>query len=114
MWPHVLIFQLNRYLGLDYLIINLISAVGNRGRFAPGRGAGFRNDERGRGNYGGGRGFGRGDFNTRPDFGGRGGGRGGYSNRGTEVGYQRVDHMGPSGGRGSHTGSSGISAPAKN
>ncbi|XP_064943296.1 nuclear transport factor 2-like isoform X2 [Musa acuminata AAA Group] len=90
------------------------SRVGNRGRFAPGRGAGFRNDGRGRGNYGGGRGFGRGDFNTRPDFGGRGGGRGGYSNRGTEVGYQRVDHMGPSGGRGSHTGSSGISAPAKN
>ncbi|CAL9058887.1 nuclear transport factor 2-like isoform X2 [Musa acuminata AAA Group] len=90
------------------------SRVGNRGRFAPGRGAGFRNDGRGRGNYGGGRGFGRGDFNTRPDFGGRGGGRGGYSNRGAEVGYQRVDHMGPSGGRGSHTGSSGISAPAKN
>ncbi|CAL9121453.1 unnamed protein product [Musa acuminata var. zebrina] len=91
-------------------------ATGSRGkgRFAPGRGAGFRNDGRGRGNYGGGRGFGRGDFNTRPDFGGRGGGRGGYSNRGTEVGYQRVDHMGPSGGRGSHTGSSGISAPAKN
>ncbi|RZR96332.1 hypothetical protein BHM03_00025319 [Ensete ventricosum] len=91
-----------------------LPAVGNRGRFAPGRGVGFRNDGRGRGNYGGGRGFGRGDFSTRPDFGGRGGGRGGYSNRGTEVGYQRVDHMGPSGGRGSHTGSSGISAPAKN
>ncbi|CAL9100157.1 unnamed protein product [Musa textilis] len=91
-------------------------ATGSRGkgRFAPGRGAGFRNDGRGRGNYGGGRGFGRGDFNTRPDFVGRGGGRGGYSNRGTEVGYQRVDHMGPSGGRGSLTGSSGISAPAKN
>ncbi|KAJ8479205.1 hypothetical protein OPV22_022932 [Ensete ventricosum] len=65
------------------------SRVGNRGRFAPGRGVGFRNDGRGRGNYGGGRGFGRGDFSTRPDFGGRGGGRGGYSNRGTEVGYQR-------------------------
>ncbi|KAJ8476359.1 hypothetical protein OPV22_020086 [Ensete ventricosum] len=41
------------------------SRVGNRGRFAPGRGGGFRNDGRGPGNYGGGRGYGRGDFGSR-------------------------------------------------
>ncbi|XP_008789695.2 nuclear transport factor 2-like isoform X1 [Phoenix dactylifera] len=83
------------------------SRVGNRGRFAPGRGGGFRNDGiRGRGIYSGGRGYGRGDFNNRPDFGGRGGGRG----RGGDVGYQRVDHMGSNGGRGSRPGSSSISA----
>nr|CAD1820260.1 unnamed protein product [Ananas comosus var. bracteatus] len=87
------------------------SRVGNRGRFAPGRGgSSFRNDGmRGRGNYGGGRGYGRGDYNNRPDFGSRGGGRGGYSNRGGDVGYQRVDH----GGRGNRSSPSPPNAPSK-
>ncbi|OAY69623.1 putative G3BP-like protein [Ananas comosus] len=87
------------------------ATVGNRGRFAPGRGgSSFRNDGmRGRGNYGGGRGYGRGDYNNRPDFGSRGGGRGGYSNRGGDVGYQRVDH----GGRGNRSSPSPPNAPSK-
>nr|XP_009404225.1 PREDICTED: ras GTPase-activating protein-binding protein 1-like [Musa acuminata subsp. malaccensis]XP_009404226.1 PREDICTED: ras GTPase-activating protein-binding protein 1-like [Musa acuminata subsp. malaccensis] len=74
------------------------SRVGNRGRFAPGRGGGFRNDGRGRSNYGGGMGYGRGDFGS------RGGGRGGFSSRGGDVGYQRVDHIRSSSSRGSRTG----------
>ncbi|KAJ0988906.1 hypothetical protein J5N97_007262 [Dioscorea zingiberensis] len=81
------------------------SRVGGRGRFAPGRGGGFRNEGmRGRGSYGGGRGYGRGDYNNRTDYGGRGGGRGVSSGRGGEVGYQRVDHMGSSGARGGRSG----------
>ncbi|XP_072955654.1 nuclear transport factor 2 isoform X1 [Typha angustifolia] len=78
------------------------SRVSNRGRFVPGRGSGFRNDgmRGGRGYYGGGRGYGRGEFHSRPDFGNRGGGRGGSSNRGGDVGYQRVDHTATAGGRG--------------
>ncbi|WOL02505.1 ras GTPase-activating protein-binding protein 1-like isoform X1 [Canna indica] len=82
-----------------------VTRVNSRGRFAPGRGVGFRNDGRGRGNYGGGRGSsGRGDLNI----------RGGSSNRGSDLGYQRVDNMGSAGGRGNRTGSSAVSAPAKN
>ncbi|CAL9143695.1 unnamed protein product [Musa hybrid cultivar] len=75
-------------------------APGSRGqgRFAPGRGGGFRNDGRGRSNYGGGMGYGRGDFGS------RGGGRGGFSSRGGDVGYQRVDHIRSSSSRGSRTG----------
>lgn len=86
----------------------------SRGRFPPGRGTGFRGDGvRGRGSYGGGRGFGRGDYNNRAEFGNRGGSRGGgSSNRGGDVGYQRVDHVGQSGGRGSRSGSvTGNSSP---
>uniref|UniRef100_A0A0D9W3Z3 NTF2 domain-containing protein n=1 Tax=Leersia perrieri TaxID=77586 RepID=A0A0D9W3Z3_9ORYZ len=75
------------------------SRGGGRGRFAPGRGGNFRGEGmRGRGNYTGGRGYGRGDFNYRSDYGGRGSGRGG-SSRGGDVGYQRVDHSGATGGR---------------
>ncbi|WOK97448.1 ras GTPase-activating protein-binding protein 1-like isoform X1 [Canna indica] len=91
------------------------SRVGNRGRFPPGRGGGFRGDGRGRGNYSGGRGYGRGDFNARPDFGGRGGGGWGRSsNRASDVGYQRVDNFDTSGSRGSTAGSSAIPASNKN
>nr|XP_018686403.1 PREDICTED: putative G3BP-like protein isoform X3 [Musa acuminata subsp. malaccensis] len=81
------------------------SRVSNRGRFLPGRGVGYRNDGmRGRGNYGGGRGYGRADYGYRSDFGHRGGVRGGYSNRGGDVGYQRVDPA-SGGGRGNRSGS---------
>lgn len=59
---------------------------------------------RGRGNYGGGRGYGRADYGYRSDFGHRGGVRGGYSNRGGDVGYQRVDPA-SGGGRGNRSGS---------
>lgn len=57
-------------------------AVGSgRGRFHPGRGAGYRNDNfRGRGNFTGGRGYGRNDFVGAREFSGPGrsqGGRGG-------------------------------------
>lgn len=52
-----------------------------RGRFHPGRGAGYRNDNfRGRGNFTGGRGYGRNDFVGEREFSGPGrsqGGRGG-------------------------------------
>ncbi|KAI7743743.1 hypothetical protein M8C21_017712, partial [Ambrosia artemisiifolia] len=71
-----------------------VRALGTRGRFPVGRGAGgFRNEGlRGRGNYGGGRGYARGgEFGGgRTDYGGnRGGGRGGApTNRGGD-GYQR-------------------------
>jgi len=68
------------------------------GRFAPGRGGNFRGEgHRGRGSYNGGRSYGRGEFSYRSDYGSRGGGRGGSSR---EVGYQRVDHSGTAGGRG--------------
>ncbi|WVZ75328.1 hypothetical protein U9M48_023395 [Paspalum notatum var. saurae] len=80
------------------------------GRFAPGRGNNFRNEgTRGRGNYSGGRNYGRGEFSYRSDYAGRSGGRGG-SARGTDVGYQRVDH-GYAGGRGGRTAAAG--GPAK-
>ncbi|KAG0492819.1 hypothetical protein HPP92_006217 [Vanilla planifolia] len=81
------------------------SRVNNRGRFAPGRGGGFRGDGvRGRGGYGGGRGYGRGDYNN--SYGGRGGVRGGGpSGRGGDMGYQRVDHSGTAAERGSRAGS---------
>lgn len=90
------------------------SRASNRGRFLPGRGGGYRNDGvRGRGNYGGGRGYGRGgDYGGRADFSNRGAGRGGSFNRGGGDGtYQRVDRMGPSGGRGNRSASLATNAP---
>ncbi|KAJ4961751.1 hypothetical protein NE237_021661 [Protea cynaroides] len=61
---------------------------GRGGRFPPGRGGGFRNDNfRGRGNFGGNRGYGRNDFGNRGEFSGRGRGPG----RSGDGGYQRVD-----------------------
>ncbi|GJN37138.1 hypothetical protein PR202_gb26063 [Eleusine coracana subsp. coracana] len=83
------------------------------GRFATGRGGNFRGEGvRGRGNYSGGRVYGRGEFNYRSDYGGRGGGRGGASRGGGDVGYQRVDHSGSTGGRGARA-PSATSAAAK-
>ncbi|XP_008792919.2 nuclear transport factor 2-like isoform X1 [Phoenix dactylifera] len=88
------------------------SRVSNGGRFLSGRG-GFRNDGlRGRGNYGGGRGYGRGDYSSRADFSNRGAGRGGSLNRGGgDGGYQRVDRIGSSGGRGNRSVSLPRNAP---
>ncbi|KAF0892661.1 hypothetical protein E2562_017640 [Oryza meyeriana var. granulata] len=89
------------------------SRGGGRGRFAPGRGGNFRGEGmRGRGNYTGGRGYGRGEFNYRSDYGGRGAGRGGSSRGGSDVGYQRVDHSGATGGRAARV-PSGTNAVAK-
>ncbi|PKA54470.1 Nuclear transport factor 2 [Apostasia shenzhenica] len=67
--------------------------VNNRGRYALGRGDGFRSiGIRGRGGFGGGRGYGRGDFSNRADFGNRGGSRtGGIFSRGDDAGYHKVD-----------------------
>ncbi|KAE9622145.1 putative RNA recognition motif domain, nuclear transport factor 2, NTF2-like protein [Lupinus albus] len=87
----------------------------NRGnsriRFPTGRAPGYRSEgPRGRGgNYGNGRGYGRGggDFNVRGDHGYRNGNRGGFSNRVSDSGYQRNDHMGTNGGRNDHMGASG-------
>nr|CAD1836558.1 unnamed protein product [Ananas comosus var. bracteatus] len=75
------------------------SRASNRGRFAPGRGGGgfWSEAGRGRGNYGGGRGYGRVGFNNR-------------AGRGSDVGYQRVDHAGSSSGRGNRPGLSASSA----
>ncbi|MQL95759.1 hypothetical protein Taro_028432 [Colocasia esculenta] len=90
------------------------SRVGNRGRFAPGRGGGFRGDGmRGRSSYGGGRGYGRGDYNNRPEFPIRGGGRSGNVTRG-EGGYQRVDHSGNNGGRTNRATGLAVNASSKN
>ncbi|XP_038985890.1 nuclear transport factor 2-like isoform X3 [Phoenix dactylifera] len=88
------------------------SRASNGGRFLSGRG-GFRNDGlRGRGNYGGGRGYGRGDYSSRADFSNRGAGRGGSLNRGGgDGGYQRVDRIGSSGGRGNSSVSLPRNAP---
>ncbi|KAG0456075.1 hypothetical protein HPP92_023863 [Vanilla planifolia] len=49
------------------------SRANSRGRFAPGRGGGFRGDGRGHAFYGGGRGYGRSDYNNGTNFGSRGG-----------------------------------------
>ncbi|KAF1898240.1 hypothetical protein Lal_00033006 [Lupinus albus] len=83
----------------------------SRIRFPTGRAPGYRSEgPRGRGgNYGNGRGYGRGggDFNVRGDHGYRNGNRGGFSNRVSDSGYQRNDHMGTNGGRNDHMGASG-------
>lgn len=91
------------------------SRVGNRGRFPPGRGSGFRTDgQRGRGgNYGNARNYGRGDFNNRTDFANRGSSRGPFSSRGGDGGYQRVDHMGSNGARMNRPSGPAVNAAAK-
>ncbi|GAB4841421.1 hypothetical protein Ancab_022143 [Ancistrocladus abbreviatus] len=79
---------------------------GNRGRFPPGRGGGFRNE---RGNYGGGRGYGQGD-SSKNEFGNRGSSRG-YQNRSND-GYERNDQMVNGGGRMGRGGVSAVNSAA--
>lgn len=95
--------------------MTFVFAVGNRGRFPPGRGSGFRTDgQRGRGgNYGNARNYGRGDFNNRTDFANRGSSRGTFSSRGGDGGYQRVDHMGSNGARMNRPSGPAVNAAAK-
>ncbi|XP_074569954.1 nuclear transport factor 2-like [Curcuma longa] len=89
------------------------SRVGNRGRYASGRGGGLRYDTRGRNGYSGGRTYGRGDYDTTTDFGGRGGGRGRYQNHANDGSYKRVDRINSTSNHG--TGASfAIGVPTKN
>ncbi|XP_006338360.1 ras GTPase-activating protein-binding protein 2-like isoform X2 [Solanum tuberosum] len=75
----------------DVEIKRTTSRVGNgRGRFPPGRGAGYRNDNfRGRGNFSAGRGYGRNDF-----VGGRGRDQGGRGGEGYQQGRGRGGRRG--------------------